>query len=281
VVGVIPFLPELRLAQEDSEGLDAQEPGKKSQGAPLLDIAVIRFPHLSNFDDMDALGLEEGVGLRYVRRREDLGRPAALILPGTKSTLDDLRWLRDRGLDGAIAAALKSGTSVVGLCGGYQMLGRSIQDTAGIDGTKKAGARPGLGYLPVETDFVPGKTTRLVRGRVLPALGPLESAAGMEVEGYEIHAGRSRYLEGAAPLIELGNGNLDGGFSFGGRVWGSYLHGLFDRPEFRRAWLRGLGRQTRGKGLHLKEFRERELDRLADFFESNIDMAELRGIIGL
>lgn len=279
VVGVIPYLRDLRLAQEDSVYLDTLRPHGALQ--PAVDIAVIRFPHISNYDDTDAFSLEAGVEVRYVQCCEELGSPSAIILPGTKTTFEDLYWLRSQGLDGAIAAAVMSGVCVVGLCGGYQILGRSIHDSRGIESSERGLGQPGLGFLPVETKFEPRKTTVWTRGRVLSVGGTLQQAAGAEIEGYEIHMGRSSYLDGAVPLIELDDGRKDGAVSFGGRIWGSYLHGIFDRPTFRRAWLSSLGWEEQGRGQTLGELRERELNRLADHVEAHLDMTQLYEIIGL
>jgi adenosylcobyric acid synthase len=277
VFGVIPYIHDLRLAQEDSVYLDTVEPGSTED----IDIAVIRFPHISNYDDADALSLEKGVGVRFVERCEQLGDPSAIILPGTKTTLADLRWLRRKGLDAAIAAALMSGCSVVGLCGGYQILGRSIRDSQGVESEMVGRTRSGLGFLPIETEFESVKETEQVRGRLLPVEGAPWQAAGMEIEGYEIHMGRSRYLDGAVPLIELEDGRKEGAVSFGGRVWGSYIHGIFDRPDLRRAWLRSLGWQREGPGQALADVLEAELNRLADHVEANLDMDRLQEVIGL
>jgi adenosylcobyric acid synthase len=225
--------------------------------------------------------MEEGVRVRFVESVEELGQPDAVILPGSKTTLDDLRWLRSRGLDGAIVALVAAGKAVVGICGGYQMLGRLVRDATGVEG--HSGEQPGLGLLSMETDFEPHKITRLVRARVLRGEGFLAGLEGAEVEGYEIHMGRSRPLEGARPLlrIEGDDGKMDGAVSVGGRVWGTYLHGIFDSPAFRRAWLRSLGWRGEGPGETLAAKREREYNRLADHVQAHLDMARLREIIGL
>ncbi len=275
-VGVIPYLKNLRIAQEDSVFLE----NTHSLGnGGIVNIAVIRFPHISNYDDMDALAMEDSVSVHFTESVEELGRPDAVILPGSKTTLDDLRWLRAKGIDGAIFALVASGKSLAGICGGYQMLGYKIRDTLGVE--SRGQEQPGLGLLPVETDFEPRKTTSLIRARVLGGPGFLTGLEGAPVEGYEIHMGYSRPFEGACSLLRFENGGLDGAVSVGGRVWGTYLHGIFDTPCFRRAWLRSLGWKGEGTGETLDELRERELNRLADHVRAHMDMSLLREIIAV
>jgi adenosylcobyric acid synthase len=248
-----------------------------------LDIAVIRLPHIANFDDFDPLGAEAGVRLRYVQSTAELGKPHALILPGTKSTIADLTWLRAEGFAEAIRALAAQGTSIVGICGGYQMLGRVIRDSEHVEA--RGGEAPGLGLLPVETIFETAKATFQVRGRILGGPGWLGTAAGQEVEGYEIHMGRTN---GGCPWLEVSRQNgatavlADGAVNEDGRVWGSYVHGLFANPALRRHWLASLsvspltpttGGQTGATLLHSA------LDRLADAVEAALDMRRLAAII--
>lgn len=285
VLGVLPWLEGLNLAEEDGAGLDRGRAlagsAPPTPGRPGLDIAVIRLPRISNFDDIDALGLEEGVALRYVSRASELGGPDAVILPGSKASLADLGWLRAEGLDDGIKWLARLGRSVVGLCGGFQMLGQVLDDPLGVEGPP--GKSQGLGLLPVDTVFAPGKEARPRRGRVAAGGGGfLSGAAGLEVSGYEIHSGRST-VRGPA-LLELrgeGTARLDGAASADGRILGTYLHGLFDEPGFRRAWLASLGHHVAGPGLALAQAREASLDRLADVFAESVDVGRLRGIIGL
>lgn len=266
VLGVIPFLRDLGLEEEDSVGLPEAHPG-------VLDIAVIQLPRLSNFTDFDALAAEPEVGVRYVNRPEELGYPDAVILPGTKNTVDDLRWLYARGLAGAIDRLARAGVPVVGICGGYQMLGQEVRDEAGVESV--AGVTPGLCLLPIVTSFEGEKRTVLVEGEAL----------GVPVTGYEIHMGRTEYLPGAVPLVALTGETPatrpDGAIA--GQVWGTYLHGIFDSGRFRRRWLNGL-RQRRGlpplpeEGAPL-DLREAALDRLADHVRRHLDMDRLRAIL--
>ncbi len=275
VLGVVPWLADHGVPQEDSVFLD------DNRGALLpgtLDIAVVRFPRIANYGDFDPLAEEGGVSVRFVDRPEELGRPAAVLLPGTKTTLSDLAWLRGRGFDAVLASVVLSGGSVVGICGGYQMLGRLISDDAGVEG--KPSQSPGLGFLPGETFFEPEKETRRAGGTPLPGPGfPGECVS--RVEGYEIHMGRTVLPEGSRPLFRLDDGRFDGAVSAGGRVWGTYLHGVFDNDAFRAAWLRFLGRPGADGPDAFRSRREAAFDRLADSVEAVTDMALLEKIIGL
>jgi adenosylcobyric acid synthase len=285
VLGVVPWLRDLGLAEEDGASLDARlrESWAMTPGVGHeMDIAVIRLPLIANFDDIDALGLEKGVATRFVSKASELGSPDAVILPGSKATLSDLAWLKAEGLDDGIRWLSRLGRSVVGLCGGYQMLGETICDPDGVEGSPRN--ERGLGLLPVDTLFASGKSARPRRGRIAPGGGGfLAAAGGLSVEGYEIHAGRSE-VRGPA-LLELeasgeAEASSDGCWARGGRVFGSYLHGLFDLPFFRRAWLASLGQDAAGPARALSEARQEALDRLADSVSAALDMGELHRIIG-
>jgi adenosylcobyric acid synthase len=282
VLGVIPHLPALAIPEEDAVALDVVTP----RAAAALDLAVVRLPHIANFDDFDPLLGEAGVGLRYVQSRAELGRPHAVILPGTKSTVADLAWLRGQGLAEAIQELAARGTPVVGICGGYQILGRVIRDPCHVESA--GGEARGLGLLPVETTFETAKVTEQTRARVLGGPGWLAALAGQEVEGYEIHGGRTA---SDRPWLEItrrgGTIDLaDGATSDSGRVWGCYLHGLFANAAFRRAWLGSLsaacpekggppevGGRTEAATLH------QALDRLADAVCAALDLRRLEAIL--
>ena len=274
-IGVIPYMHDIKLAQEDSVFLDENT---RFGDEGTVDIAVVKLPRISNYDDFDALAMEDGVTVRYVDDPGDLGIPQAIIIPGSKTTLSDLAWLRSRGLDSMIQALLASGSSVVGICGGYQMLGRVIRDPMGVE--HSSGEEPGLGLLPVDTDFEPVKRTVQVKGTVCGnAYGA--GTDPVAVEGYEIHMGTSDVLPGGSPLLRLSDGSYDGCVSAGGKVWGTYLHGIFDSPSFRREWLGSMGWKGSGEaGISLAEMREAELEQLADTFEAHLDMPLLEDIIG-
>lgn len=283
-LGVIPFLPEIGVAAEDSVALE--EAGKRSRGAEergsggekIVDIAVIRLPCISNFDDFDPLAAEPGVRVRFVERLDNLGQPAAVILPGSKMTLADLDWLRQAGLAEQIVALAQAGTAVVGICGGYQMLGQSLLDPDGVEAGPGALAA-GLGLLPVETVFAGDKHTVQVQATLQAETGPLAPLCGAPIQGYEIHMGRSRLLDPAAPcLSHIGppdNRHADGALAAGGCIWGTYLHGLFDNNALRHAWLASLGWQGRGQPFD----RQLAYNRLANHVRAHLDMEALRQII--
>ncbi len=236
VLGVVPWIEDLGLAEEDAVALERGPGG--SDGA--LRIAVVRVPTIANFDDFDPLAAEPGVSLRYVDGPAELTGTAAVILPGAKHTLAARRWLRERGFDAALRAFPGA---VVGICGGYQLLGARISDPLGVEGG--GGEEPGLGLLPVETTFDREKRTVQI---VAESLAPW--APGAPLTGYEIHAGRTRVTAGAALARITRRGSVaseepDGCIVEGGRVWGCYIHGLFANTAFRRAWLTTLGWQPR------------------------------------
>ena len=284
VLGVVPFIRDLQIAEEDSVALDGvSRTGDRGQGIrDKVDIAVIRLPRISNFDDFDALALEEGVQVRFVDGPDRLGHPQAVILPGTKSTIADLLWLRRVGLARAICELAEKGIPVVGICGGYQMLGRTISDPSGVESAE--GQVEGLGLLLVDTIFEAVKATYQARARIETDRGFFAEIEGQEIEGYEIHMGHSRGGEPTFRLLARGDQPVDapdGAVDERGRVFGTYLHGLFDNPNLRRAWLQSLGWDAAFSGLSMAEVREREYDRLAQQVRESLDMERVYPIAGL
>jgi len=260
-LGVVPWSPGLDLDAEDS--LDLPPAGRPAAGA--LDVAVVRLPRISNFTDFDALALEPAVSVRYVEHPGALGDPDLAVLPGTKATVSDLAWLVDRGF----VEPLSRATTLLGICGGYQMLGRSITDPV----ESGAGSVPALGWLEADTTFEPEKVTRPRRGVALAA----------SMTGYQIHHGRT---VGAGPWVRLDDtwgAEPEGARSPDGRVLGTTLHGLFDSDGFRAAFLAEVARR-RGKpfapsGVSFAAAREAQLDRLADLVETHLDTAALEALI--
>lgn len=271
LVGVIPYLSGLSLPAEDSLGIR-----DGVQKAWDLDVAVIRLPRIANFSDFHILAEEEGVRLRYVTGTRQLGRPQLIILPGTKNTLADLGWLKETGLFEAISNAVRGGTFVVGVCGGYQMLGTAVRDPLGVDGA--GGVASGLGLLPLETDFTPEKTVIRVLGKTVEH--------GEALEGYKIHLGQSRRLRGA-PFARLtgedGSSYEDGACSEDGRVLGTYLHGLFDAADFRSGYLnrvrQAFSRPTKCPGFSAREKRESSYVLLAAAVRQHLDCDYLRKLL--
>jgi adenosylcobyric acid synthase len=266
VVGVIPYL-ETFFPAEDS--LDLLE-RKSVRGNNDLNIAVIRLPRISNFTDFDPLESEPTVSVKYISPKQELGHPDAVIIPGTKTTIADLVLLQKSGMAEAIQNYAASGGTVMGICGGFQMLGQSIADPEGVEG--QAGKYPALNLLPIKT-VITGQ--KIARQRQVTSNYP---QMGLPVTGFEIHQGRSR-LEPTdkpvcQPLFDDANlGLVDNCQS----VWGTYLHGLFDNGPWRRAWINRLRQQRGLKSLptgvaNYRDQREQTLDILASDIEQHLDL---------
>ena len=265
IAGVLPYTV-LDLDDEDSlsDRFDAHA------AHALLDVAVIRLPRISNFTDFMALDAMEQVDVRYVSRVSELGNPDMVVLPGTKSTLADLRWLRESGLEAAILKLADAGTVVFGVCGGFQMLGRQIDDPEGAEG---GGSMRGLGLLPMTTVFSPDKHQVQVRGVLSEVGGALAALSGVAVEGYEIHMGRSTFDDGRVPILDEGALLL----ANAGDVYGTYIHGVFDTAECSAALVRALLERkgidpTAVVGIDMKTYKEQQYDMLADMVRQNMDM---------
>jgi adenosylcobyric acid synthase len=267
-LGVVPFVHDVALDAEDSLALEGPRPTSAATArGDALDVAAVRFPRLSNFTDLDALAIEPGVSVRLVTDAAGLGDPDLVVLPGTKATVADLEWLRGRGLDRAIAAR---DVLVLGICGGYQMLGNRIVD----DVESARGEVQGLGWLDVETVFAAEKTTRQRRGL----------AMAQRVSGYEIHHGVTTRGPGAAGWVHLddvhGCGD-DGAVDPEARALGTSLHGLFEEDGFRAMFLTEVGRR-RDKtfipaGVSFGAAREAQFNRLADLIEAHVDFEAVLG----
>ncbi|MFP5489836.1 MAG: cobyric acid synthase, partial [Acidimicrobiia bacterium] len=276
-LGVLPWLDMIWLDAEDSMSIDRPLPDPRPALADELDVAVVRLPRISNATDLDALRAEPGVRIRWVHDAAGLGDPDLVVLPGSKATVDDLTWLRHRGLDDAIH---RTDATVVGLCAGYQMLGVTIDDPVECH----SGTVDGLGMLPVSTSFELDKVTRLRRGR----------ADGSPVDGYQIHHGRV-HATGGEPFVVLDTdaestgaesagvdvGELDGVRS--GRACGTTLHGVFDADVFRHRFLAQVA-ERRGKrwasdGTSLDALRTAAIDQLADALEAHLDLTAVERLI--
>ncbi len=256
--GVIPWFAEAhRLPAEDAADL------RGTRGSGRFLIAVPQLSRIANFDDLDPLAQEPGVTLRMIPPGIPLPAEADLIiLPGSKATIADLAHFRAQGWDIDLAAALRRGARVLGLCGGYQMLGRSIADPEGIEG--RAGATPGLGFLDIHTVMQAEKRVQLTTARHL--------ATGQMVQGYEIHIGQSTGPDCARPMFEV-DGNPEGAISASGQVSGSYLHGMFAADAFRSTFLTNLG-ATAGNASYEATV-EKTLNALADHLQAHVDCAGL------
>jgi len=267
VLGVLPWLDGLYLEAED--GL--ARAGRRADSAEhALRVAVPALPRMSNHTDFDPLRLHPQVDFRYVRPDDALPGADLVILPGSKNTRADLDWLRARGWPAHLERHLRYGGRVLGVCGGFQMLGRAVHDPAGVEGP--AGSSPGLGWLDVETTLSPGKQLRRVDGR-------LEIAAGA-VAGYEIHAGVTRGGDLGGAFARL-DGRPDGAHSADGRIAGTYLHGLFDSAEARDALLTWAGLAAPAATPDLATWREAGIDRLADACATHLDIDAIDRLAGL
>jgi cobyric acid synthase CobQ/L-threonine-O-3-phosphate decarboxylase len=274
VLGVVPYLANLGLPQEDSVEFKSGALDHDAYDEAAVEIAVIDLPHISNFTDFDAFAVERDVRLRIVRTAADLNSPDAVIIPGSKNTLGDLEYLRRSGLADRITALAQDGTTeIIGVCGGLQMLGRDICDPLGVESaTQKTVA---LGLLDVSTIMAVEKT--LVRTIARHA------ASGLEVTGYEIHHGQTSY-DGCEPLLTRPDGQIVGIAGHNQNVWGTYLHGIFDADAFRRWFINNL-RVRRGwkpVGETLSHYTiEPALDRLAQAVRASVQMDEIYRIMGL
>lgn len=276
VVGVVPYL---YLDIDDEDSLSERFDRKTETG--LVDIAVVRLPRISNFTDFNVLEAMDGVSLRYVKRPEELKDPDMVILPGTKNTMEDLLWLRESGMEAAVLKLAGRGKIVYGVCGGYQMLGQFLHDP---DGVEHGGSLKGMGLLPITTTFAGQKTRTRVEGRFLSLSGLLEPVSGAALEGYEIHMGKTEFVPGAEekPLVRLDNGIIDGAQQ--GNVYGSYVHGIFDREESAKALVAAL---MEHKGLDASAvqsfdrnaYKEHQYDLLADGVRQNMDMEAVYRIL--
>jgi adenosylcobyric acid synthase len=286
VLGVIPYLRDLHIPEEDAVALETGTLDPGAGETEAIDIAIIHLPRISNFDDFDPFHSDPGVRVRYVHSPGELGQPDAIILPGTKSTSADLTWLRSSGLAEPIVQFASRGGALVGICGGYQMLGTALSDPEQVE--SHSTTIPGLGLLPVETVFVPEKATYQARARISAAYGWMSVLNGESLAGYEIHMGRTESANAWLEILERNAQPVclpDGAASPDGRIWGCYLHGLFANPRLRQAWLTSLGWQagTAAQPVSTASISQptpqSAFDRLADALEAALDMSRLEKII--
>jgi adenosylcobyric acid synthase len=284
-MGVVPYLPALALEEEDSVGLPPlTRTGWQTQvTAPdrPLRIAVIALPSFSNFTDFDSLRAEPSVDLLFCRSGDLLTHADVVILPGSKQTMDDLLWMRETGLERALRIHAEAGL-VVGICGGMQMLGRELTDPLGVE---RQGHMAGLGLLPIDTLMQAEKVTRICSGVVKGGALFGQPLLKDHVAGYEIHVGKTLYLDQAQPFAILTSGELDGCVSADRRILGSYLHGIFDEDNFRHHFLSAarsfykLASPSAFNGWRAQ--REESLDRLADQVSRSLDMHSIFAWVGL
>ena len=279
VVGVAPYL-DIQVEDEDS----LTERFDRGQETGLIDIAVIRIPRISNFTDFNPLESIPGVSLRYVKHTSDLKNPDVIILPGTKNTMEDLRWLRESGMEALILKAADRGTLIFGICGGYQMLGETLSDPHGVEA---GGSMRGMGLLPMDTIFAEKKTRTQVTGRFLDLDGDYETLSEVEFTGYEIHMGDSVRRNPAKPCTSVrdevtGKEKTEGTFTR--NVCGTYVHGIFDKEETALALIRAAGKKkgvdvSRMEGVDFASFKEQQYDILAAELRKHLDMKKIYEIL--
>ena len=275
VVGVVPYT---RLDIDDEDSLSER---LTSGPAKLVDIAVVRLPRLSNFTDFRALEAVEGVSVRYVERTGDFGEPDLVILPGTKNTMADLLWLRQSGLEGKVLRFAHAGGPVLGICGGYQMLGETLSDPLGVE---QGGTLRGMGLLPIQTVFTGQKTRTRVSGTFGVVEGPLAPLSHQPFEGYEIHMGES---EGGCALTTFTNelnGQVRPDGCQQGSVYGTYVHGILDHDAVAGAVVRALTEQKGVDPVLLgrvsgEEHKQQQYDLLAQTMREHMDMAAVYRIL--
>lgn len=292
-IGVLPYLDLSRLPAEDGLDWTTMRGVGGSHADTIIDIAVMRLPRIANLDEFQALASEPGVQVRFVGNAHEFGLPDLVIIPGTKSTLGDLAWLRDRGLADAIVQASRAGCPVLGICGGYQMLGRRIVDS---DGVESIGEVDGLGLLPVSTIFAAHKITQRVRARVASTnalwdLRDWDARIGdgsihdhSAIDAYEIHMGRTEIENGPSggSPFEIEGGRADGMASADGVVVGTYMHGLLEHVGVRRSMLRRLA-SRKGKVFASTDLASAEsaIDHLANSVGEHLDVNALFTMVGL
>lgn len=283
VLGVIPFFSDVALPEEDSVPLEFSRRRVDAGSPHRAAVGVVRLPHLSNYTDFLPLEQDARVALTYLDHRSDWTGLDLVIIPGTKNTISDLIYLQETGLAAAIGDHARQGGRVLGICGGYQILGEEVQDTLGMEGQPRT-AR-GLGLLPIVTRLEGDKTTTQVRGRVLGLPGQ-----GLEVTGYEIHLGATTIRGAGEPALTITSRNgraaagPDGWVSPSGLIMGTYLHGLFDADDFRQAFISTLlGLQPKSPeatpAWSFQAFQEAQFDRLAEALRGHLNLARIWELI--
>ena len=280
VVGVAPYL---QIEVEDEDSLTERFDSHREVG--VIDIAVIRLPRISNFTDFNPFESMPGVSLRYVKKVSELKNPDMICIPGTKNTMEDLQWMRESGMEAAVLKQAAEGKVIFGVCGGYQMLGETLADPEGVEA---GGSMKGMGLLPMDTVFASEKTRTRVSGVFQNVAGDLQELSGTVLEGYEIHMGVSTLREGSGTLTMIQDHAAtteqknDGAYCK--NVYGTYVHGVFDKEEVAKAVVAALGRKKgintdEITGVDFQEFKETQYDILADALREHLDMKKIYKIL--
>jgi adenosylcobyric acid synthase len=286
VLGVLPYIEHLRLPEEDSVSLGHM---KVDRTKPVR-VAVVRLPRISNFTDFESLQAHPMVSVIFAQYKEELEGADFLVLPGTKNTVDDLKWLRETGMDSYIRNRSKLGTPIMGICGGYQMLGNKILDESGLEsGSPKI--VEGLGLLDVDTAFDSyEKVTERVSVIPVGKGAILEGCRGRELTGYEIHMGKTILGPGAEPAFRVIRrsgtivSSLDGALDQTGLVLGTYLHGIFDEPPLRESIVAYLASKNRiaidERRESIEQVWENGLSQIVSAVEKNLELSRILNLIG-
>lgn len=265
VCGVVPYM---KVQLEDEDSLTGKFKHRKEA---LIDLAVIRYPRISNFTDFDVFEHMEGVSVRYVTSVQEIHHPDAIILPGSKNTMGDLKWMRENGME-AMIKKLSADTPVIGICGGYQMLGESLEDPYSVE---EGGSLRGMELLPLKTVMSQEKVRRQVTGTIDPLTGMLASLSGKEYKGYEIHMGHTAQEKSStqdAVVVQKGN------------VYGTYVHGIFDEGDIASTFIRALAEKKGvhyedNQGMNYQQYKESQYDLLADTLRKYLDMEAVYGML--
>lgn len=276
VLGVVPYID---IDIDDEDSLSDKLLQKNIKSGAFIDIAVIRFPRISNFTDFDVFSRIDGVSLRYVTKTSEFGNPDMVLLAGTKNTMADLKWIRQNGIEAKILKHHDMGGIVAGICGGYQMLGNELIDS---DNIEEGGSMRGMGLLDVSTAFKPYKHRTRVNGNICSLNGGLSTLSGKYISGYEIHMGETQ--GNALPFVQLENGDINGHISNDGNVFGTYLHGFFDTYDTAQDIVKILMKR---KGISsdsvnsfsIEDYKNSQYDKLADCLRENLDISKIYDII--
>ncbi len=268
VIGVLPYLKELKLPEEDSLGLSRLS---EKNCASAIRVGVVHLPHLSNFTDFDALKHESGVSLAYISPEDSLEGYDLIILPGTKNTIKDLQYLKAKGFEKKLKTHVRNGGRLLGICGGFQMLGERILDPHGVESEEKE--TTGFDFIKMRTILEKEKLTRQVKGQ--------DNLFNKPVCGYEIHMGHTTFTERQNPLVKM-DGHSDGHISSDGQIMGSYIHGLFEEDQFRRAFLASLKKDFETDDFFsFNDMIERSFCELSSTMRQHLDIAKIYKIIGI
>jgi adenosylcobyric acid synthase len=288
VLGVVPYT---KLNIDDEDSLAERFQKERATNISETDIAIIKVPHLSNFTDFNVLENLQGVKVRYVESPNEVGEPDLIILPGTKNTIEDMLCLRKSGMEEMIKNLHRKGVVIFGVCGGYQMLGKNIEDPYKTE-SELPGIK-GMSFLNSGTVFGQKKITTQVEGAVSSDTGLLDDLYKTRIKGYEIHMGTTEYGDGCIPFIEM-NGppgsaakSVGGVMNREGSVFGTYIHGIFDNMEFTVGFINNIRKRKGLPGLHydksmeFNEYKEAQYDKLAEILRSSLDIKKIYEILGL